>query len=425
MQTDVTQVTPAITHTAAMDYEIRPCTDKEFADFIKTLRWAFGMQPNEEETKRMASVLEVDRTLGAFDGKSMVGTAGVYSFVMTVPGAELPTAGVTVVGVLPSHRRRGILSALMRRQLDDIRARAEPVAILWASEGAIYGRYGYGLASQHASLDVERGKIRWRTPLPKSWSARLLSEEEAIEQLPAIYERVRVATPGMFVRNDTWWKNHRLPDPEHDRDGGGPLFRLVMDIEGEPSAYALYRVHSDWGWDGLPHGKVDVLEAIAPTPDATQVLWSYLFDVDLTDRTTAYSNPVDSPLKFMVHDLRRLRMRVMDALWLRIMDVPGALEGRSYAAESRLTFELVDDFCPWNAGTWVLEAGSSGASVSPTDDKANLRLTAEDLGAVYLGGATVAQLQRAGRIEELTDNAVAVADDLFYTDRAPWCPEIF
>lgn len=408
-----------------MDCEIRPCSDKELTEFVQTLRWAFGKQPKSEETQRIASVIETERTLGAFDDKALVGTAGIYSFVMTVPGGELPTAGVTVVGVLPSHRRKGILTALMRRQLDDIRARGEAVAILWASEGAIYGRFGYGMASQHVALDAERGKIRWRKPLNQPWRARLLSEEDALRELPPIYESARVATPGMFVRNETWWKNHRLPDPEDERGGAGPLFRAVFELDGEAQAYVLYRPHPQWGPEGLPHGKVDVLEAIAPTPEATQAVWSYLFDLDLTDTISGYSNPVDWPLRFMIREMRRLRLRVMDALWLRVVEVAPALEGRSYAAEGRLTFELSDDFCPWNAGTWELEVTRAGARVASTTAPADLRLTAEELGAVYLGGATFAELHRAGRVHELTPNALAVADDLFYTDRAPWCPEIF
>ena len=414
-----------VSHTARMGYELRACSKKEFAAFMRTLQGAFGSEPTENDIARMGRVLEPDRTLGVFDDGAMVATAGAFSFVLTVPGGELPAAGVTVVGVLPSHRRRGIMTSLMQRQLEDIKERGEPLAILWASEGAIYRRFGYGLASQHASIDVERGRARFLASGSAPARTTLVSHDEALDVLPPIYEAVRVQTPGMFARDRTWWDAHRLYDPEEGRNGGGPMFRVVVAGEGDPDAYALYRVHQAWGTDGLPHGKLEVIEALATTARATRALWEYLLGVDLVERVTAFSVPVDFPLKFMLEEMRRLRMRVMDALWLRVVDVPAALQGRSYAAEGRVTFELVDRFSPSNSGTWELEVTRAGARVDAVREASGIRLAAEDLGAVYLGGTSFAELHRAGRVEELTPGALSVADDLFYTDRAPWCPEIF
>ena len=408
-----------------MEYEIRPSTKKEFSSFIRTIQGAFSSEPREHDINRMGRVLEPERTLGVFDDEAMVATAGAFSFVLTVPGAELPAAGVTVVGVLPSHRRRGVLTAMMKRQLDDIARRGEPVAILWASEGSIYRRFGYGLASQHASIEVERGRARFIGSAPPPARTRLVSQDEALDVLPPIYEAVRVQTPGMFARTRTWWDAHRLDDPEEDRDGGGPMFRVVIETEDEPDAYALYRVHLAWGPDGLPNGKLEVIEAIATNPRATRALWEYLFGVDLVGRVSGFSVPVDFPLKHMLEEMRRLRMRMMDALWLRIVDPIGALQGRSYAAEGHLTFELADTFRPDNSGIWELAVSRHRTRVQRTDGTPGIRLGAEDLGSVYLGGTTFAELHRAGRVVEVTPGAVALADDLFYTDRAPWCPEIF
>lgn len=414
-----------MTHTASMDYELRPCTQEELADLIETLRGAFSSGPKDEDTERMSRVLDPERTLGVFDDKTMVATAGAFSFVLTIPGGEIPAAGVSVVGVLPSHRRRGLLRSMMRRQLDDIRDRKEPVAILWASESAIYQRFGYGLASQHASFDIDRDRARFRREQRQNASARLVSREEALDVLPSIYERVRVLTPGMFARDETWWDAHRLFDGEHHRDGAGPMFRVVVDVDSRTEAYALYRVHSSWDDDGLHHGTLDVIEAIATTTDALQALWEYLFGVDLVERVKGFSAPVDFPLKFMLEDMRRLRLRVHDALWLRVVDVTSALEVRTYARPGGIVFELTDDFCPWNEGRWSLEVSSTGPRVQPSTGDPDLRMTVEELGALYLGGTTFAELQRAARVEELTDGAVARADELFTTDRVPWCPEIF
>jgi predicted acetyltransferase len=408
-----------------MDYEMRPVTEKEFPDFMRACETAFSEDIKDEDIERSSRVHQLERTLAVFDEGNVVATAGAYSFVMTVPGGEVPAAGVTFVGVLPSHRRKAILSSMMKRQLEDSRKLEEPVAILWASEGAIYTKFGYGLASLHAAINVERHQTSFRDDSPQVGRARLLTEDEALKVIPDVYERVRIETPGMYARDQTWWENHTLPDPEHWREGAGPMFRAVIEIDGRAEAYTLYRVRSSWGDDGIHDGTLEVIEAMATSPVATRELWGYLFGVDLVDRIKSFTMPVDHPLKFMLKDMRRLRMNVRDSLWLRVVDVAGALEGRSYRAKGKLVFELADAFCPWNAGTWELDVSTEGTRVTRTDAEPGLRMTIEELGAVYLGATTWAELLHAGRIEELQDGAVALADDLFTTDRAPWCPEIF
>ena len=203
------------------------------------------------------------------------------------------------------------------------------------------------------------------------------------------------------------------------------MLRVLVEIDGSPEGYGLYRVKGSWDDDGISAATLDVIEAMATSLEAEHALWSFLFGVDLVTRVKALFVPVDHPLKFMMRDPRHLRLRVRDGLWLRVVDVTGALEARSYAAEGRLIFEIVDDFCPWNAGVWELRASDDGATVRPSNGTPELALTVEDLAATYLGGTTYAQLTRAGRVKELTAGAVDVADRLFRTTRAPWCPEIF
>ena len=408
-----------------MDYELRPCTKDELPDFIRACETAFSEDIKDEDIERVSRVLEPERTLAVFDDGAIVATAGAYSFVMTVPGSEVPTAGVTFVGVLPSHRRKGLLRAMMKKQLEDSRSLEEPLAIMWASEGAIYPRFGYGLAALHASINLDRHMAVFRDELAPTGHARLLSEDEALKVIPDVYERVRIETPGMFARDQAWWEAHRLPDPEHHRGGAGPMFRVSIEIDGRAEAYAFYRVSSSWGDDGVHDGTLEVIEAVATGTVATRELWHFLFGIDLVDRIKSYTLAVDHPLKLMLKEMRGLRMRVRDALWLRVIDVASALEARTYGTTAKLVIELADDFCPWNAGTWELDSRVDGNAVTRTEKEPELRLTAEELGAVYLGGTSWAELLRAGRIEELTVGAVAAADDLFSTDKAPWCPEIF
>ncbi len=407
-----------------MDIEVRTPQPDEVRRFLDTGVKAFSEELRGEDAERDELVLERERMFAAYDGQTMVATAADFGLTLTVPGGELPAAGVTLVGVLPTHRRRGILNQLMRAEIDAIVARGEPLAILWASEESIYGRYGYGIATLRASIEAERDRMRFRGDPEPVGRVRLIDEEEAARVLPPIYERVRRETPGMFARSEAWWRNYRLPDPEHHRHGAGPRYFAVLDLDGVDEAYARYRVKDDWK-DGVSVSSLRVIEAIAASPLADRELWRYLFGVDLVHKIEAWQVPVDHPLFLLVTEPRRLRLRTGDGLWLRIVDVERALAGRSYAAKASVTFELTDSFLAGNAGTWRLEASGGEAQVTRTDSNGELRLDTVDLGSAYLGGFTFSQLARAGRVEELSEGAVERADALFRTASAPWCPEIF
>jgi predicted acetyltransferase len=407
----------------AADITLRAPKAEELKEFFDTCEAAFGYQIRDEDAERWARVTEPERMLWAFDGDAKIGTAGALSFSLTVPGGELPAAGVTAVGVLPSHRRRGLLTRMMRHQLDDVRDRGEPLAILWASEGSIYGRYGYGIATQGSAIDIERDRAHFRDPGQPVGRTRLITLDEARTALPPIYERLRLVTPGMVARSDDWWQTGRLADPEHHRQGGGPLFCAVLEIDGRDEAYALYRFMDNW--DVVPKSKLRIREVMATSPLAMREIWRFLFGVDLIERVEAMALPPDYPLFLMLTEPRRLRMRLGDGLWLRFVDLSAALRARSYASDGAITFELRDAFCPWNEGTWRLEARGTEVNVDKDGGEPELRLDVADLGSTYLGGFSFGELARAGRIQELNEGASERADALFRTPRAPWCPEVF
>src|SRR5262245_48509051 len=405
-----------------MSIEIRQPDDVR--RFLETTWTAFQGELRTEDAERDERVLERERMFAAYDGELLVGTAADHTLTLTVPGAELPTAGVTAVGVLPTHRRRGILNQLMRTELDEIARRGEPLAILWASEAPIYGRYGYGIATVRMSIEADRDYMRFRGDPPPVGQVRLVDEEEAGRIVPPIYERVRRETPGMFARSEAWWREYRLPDPEHYRHGAGPRYFAVLELDGADEAYARYRVKDDWQ-EGITASTLRVIEAVATSPLAHRELWRYLFGVDLVKKIETLLLPVDHPLLLLVTEARHLRPRPSDGLWLRIVDVERALSARTYAADGAVAFELVDAFLPENAGVWRLEASGGEARVSRSDAEPDLRLDVADLGSAYLGGFTFAELARALRVEELAEGALERADDLFRTRSAPWCPEIF
>lgn len=380
----------------------------------------FGSRPDEAWSDRWLTFFGLERMHAAFDGASIVGGAGAFTLALTVPGGVVPAAGISVVGVLPTHRRRGALTAMMRAQLDDVRRRGEPIACLWASEGTIYERFGYGLSVNAMDVVIPRERSAFRGAPSPSGSARVVTTEEALAILPGIYDRVRVRTPGMLTRTPAWWKNRRMLDAPERRGGGGVLEHVVVEIDGKPEAYALYRMHFRLEHDS-PAGKVHVLEAIGTTPDAVRAVLRVLLDIDWTASIHLPVMPVDHPLRLMLEEPRRASFRLYDTLWVRLVDVAAALSARSYASDDAVVLDVRDAFCESNAGRHQV----SRKGVTRTDANADLSLDVSDLGAAYLGGFSFTELAAAGRVTEHRPGALARADSLFRTDRPPFNPEMF
>jgi predicted acetyltransferase len=399
--------------------EIRVAEGDEVRRALAAISHYFGSAgtPPAEHMESVTRVLPEGRMLAAVDGDAIVGGAGAFQFDLTIPGGSVPVAGVTVVGVLPTHRRRGVLRELMRAQLDGVNQRGEPLATLWASEAGIYPRFGYGLASLCGDIEIHRAHSAYARPLEWSGQARLVPLDEAPEPVQDVYDRVAAEIPGMLSRTPEWWRARLLADPEWRRSGRGEKACTVLEVDGRPEAYALYRLN--FSFEGnLSTGVTEVAEAVGSSPAATAAIWRFLLDIDWMERVKAELLPLDHPLLHLVAELNRLRFRVGDGLWVRLVDVGAALAARSYAEDGDVVLAVADGFCPWNDARFALDGSKTTA---PPD----LRLDVDALGSAYLGGFTVGQLARAGRVEELTPGAVERADALFRTGRAPWCSEIF
>lgn len=402
-----------------MAIEIRNPSDEELREAMRVGASAFGDDHKEEDYERHSKMLPLDRFYAAYDGARPVGTTASFGFELTIPGGVLPAAGVTWVAVQPSHRRRGILRQFMQKQLDDVRERGEPLAILWASQAPIYGRFGYGVATVNITIEAQTDRVAFRDDPGRTGQVRLVSFDEALESFPPVYERVRRETPGMFTRTREWWTQYKLADPEHWRNGAGPKFYAELELDGAVEGYALYRIKSNWQ-DGLPNGEVRLLEAVATSSEATRELWRFLFGIDLVTKVEKeYFDPA-SPLFLMLEDPRRLRLRHSDGIWLRLVDVERALRARSYRGDDSIVIEVRDDQMPWNAGRWRV-----GPDVEPTGDPADLALDVRDLASAYLGAFDFHQLADAARVTELTPGALERASTLFRTQRPPHCPEEF
>ena len=405
-----------------MDVEIRRCTSaEEVREAITPIGYYFGHSaPRKDQAERLTRVLPAQRVYAAWEGGRAVGGLGAFPFQLTVPGGRLPAAGVTVAGVLPTHRRRGVLRAMMRALLDACYQQGEPVAYLWATEDTIYGRFGFGLASFTAAIDLARERSAFHAPFADPGRVQLVSLAAAEEFVAEIYEKVAVETPGMFARSSAWWQARTLADPESRRGSGGDLQCAVLENDGRPVAYALYRMNSAFE-QGLQTGVVAVIEAMGDSPEATRAVWRYLLDIDWLARVKARLLPLDHPLLLLLAEPRRLGFSLRDGLWVRLLDVEAAMSARSYQAQGYVVIKVTDEFCPWNAGCW--RVGSD--RVERTDKAPGLQCDISALGSVYLGGFTWTQLARALRVKELVSGTVAQADAIFQARSAPWCPEIF
>ena len=400
-----------------MTIEVRRCAPDEVGRALDGIWHYFGGRAGEEDVARFAPILPPERVLAAVDDAAIVGGGGAYRFETTVPGGKtLPTAGVMAVGVLPTHRRRGALTKLMQRQLADAHERGEPLALLYASEGSIYSRFGYGLASLAGDIELPKEHALLRDGEPIGQARLVDTEEEALDLLPGIYDRVQAETVGMFTRSPDWWRIRRL----HQRPGqSGEQMRVVIELDGRPEAYALYRLSF-----GARHMITDttlhVAEALGTSPRALAAIWRYLLGIDWVARIEANWLPLDHPLFHWLLEPRRMRFTVVEALWLRLVDVGAALAARDFG-EGAIVLDVHDELCPWNEARWRVEHGV----VERTTAGADLRLGVSELGSVYLGGFSFDQLWRAGQLEEVTPSASARADALFRTERQPWCPELF
>lgn len=402
---------------------------EELETFVARGDAAFGLRHDQSELTRRSAGVEVDRCVAVIEGGEIVGTASVISLEVTLPGlTSARAAGVANVGVLPTHRRRGLLVQMMRHQLDEAHARGEPIALLTASEGGIYGRFGFGPATFQATYRIRRGGALRPEPASAAEGSLWLTEPSAAAgTLPEVFEDSRRARPGDVGRPPDWWED-LLADDDRKPDGSGALFCVIRaDPGGTVDGYALYRVDPRGAGDDGAAGLVRVRELCAASRGAYSQLWAFLCDIDLTAALEAPGRPLDEPLRWLLADGRQLRLlSCEDHIWARLVDVGAALEARRFRTSGSLLIEVTDAFCPWNSGTWRLDGGPGGAEAGREDGTGpDLSMEARDLASAYLGGVRLSSLGRAGRVVEHRRGSMDLADAMFSSDPPPFCASSF
>jgi predicted acetyltransferase len=404
---------------------------------LTALAFAVGPRATENYRRQATLVLEPDRVFVVEDGDVLAGTAACFSMAVALPGGgTLPLAGVAEVGVSPVYRRRGILRTLMEAVHDQALDRAEPIAGLTASEGTIYRRFGYGVATRFHSLSIDRrgaaeveslvGDGADPAATGGATGIHLLSEAEARPVLPAVWDRYWRHVPGEVARSAGWWEMLAL-DSEDDRDGASARFIAVHDdASGDPDGFVIYRIKQGWG-SGRPLPHELTVESIAAVDDGiVAALLRFVLGVDLVGTVAWPAAPLDLPFRRRLANPRAVRVtREQDHLWLRPFDIAACLTGRRYAVEGGCVLEVIDPVRPALGGRFRLEGGPDGATCRRTDAEPDMVVGVADLGGALLGGVSWSTLRRAGLVDERTPGAVTRADGMFRPDRAPYCSTDF
>jgi predicted acetyltransferase len=402
---------------------VRPATPDDFPKASALLFGLFHRAHDQEAQDLDRRVWEADRTLVVADGEDVVAHTFAAARDLSVPGAVLPAAHITGVGVAPTHRRRGLLTRLMRRQLRDLHdAGREPLAVLWASEARIYPRFGYGLASTRLDLTINTREVRL-PPATAEGRLRVGAPADLYPELTKVYDTLRPERPGWSSRNDAWWAQV-LADSPGGRGSDTERRVVLHEGEGGVDGYALWRSKGNWTATG-PNAEVHVTEVAAADPVVYAALWRFLLGIDLVRKVTYGFAAVDDPLLYLASDPRQLDTHFSDALWARVVDLPAAFAARRYACDVDVVFEVSDPLLPENTGRWRVAGGPGGATCERTTADADLACDIADLSAAYLGGTSLAALAAAGRVRELRPGTLNPASTAFGWYRQPAAPEVF
>ncbi|MFE9450497.1 GNAT family N-acetyltransferase [Streptomyces sp. NPDC006739] len=409
--------------------DVRAVTEADFEDWHRALSTGFLREPvlSPEELEARRRQFVPGRLLGAFDGDRCVATFRSFTQEITaVGGAAVPADAISNVTVTPTHRRRGLLTRMMNRDLAAAKERGDVVATLIAAEYPIYGRYGFGPATWTTEWTVEVP----RTGLDPRWSGPgdggridLLEGAEVRKIGPELHEKLRRVRPGVVSRDPLWWQVVTGAVRFYD-ERTEPYFATYRSASGEVQGLVSYASDDNWHHK-QPHNTATVKWLIASTPEAERALWHFLCSIDWITSVKSGHRAPDDLLPFFLPDPRAARVTThADWLWVRILDVVRALEARTYDAAGGLVLEVVDRD-GLTGGRFRLEASAEGASCAPTTRSADLTLGVGELGRVWLGDESLTRLAALGLVQEERAGAAREADALLRTSGRPWCPDIF
>lgn len=402
-----------------MALEIRTLRDDEIDPFREATMETFGDDTEGDPTgpARFRALVPTTQAWAAFDSGTIVATAATLDTAIGVPGGgSLAMAGLTMVTVRPTHRRRGLMRALIQAHLDDARTRGLAISGLWASEAAIYGRFGYGVAAFHDAIEIADARALAVAAGRELDEVAWADDSRAREHEPVIYARATANRPGIVRRSEVWWRERRFVESRFHADGASRRRHVLARRGGEPVGYVTYRQRPSIT-DGTFDGKVEIIELVGIDPRAEATLWRFVCAIDLFPHVKWWAAPVDDTLTWIVDDPRRVSRKRLDNLWLRVNHPGVALAARRYPADGTLCFAIDD-------GTWELVVRDGRGQCAKTSRAAELQLGRAALGSLLLGGVSATELARAALVHG-DAAAITMADRLFASVIAPWCAEVF
>lgn len=407
---------------SASAVSISPLNADERPAFVRAVALSFGETLDDDAVAHhIATELgDPTRSLAARTDGRIIGTTTALDFTMTVPLARpVPCAGVTSVAVAPTHRRRGVLTSLMRHQIDDLHAGGTAWAALYASESAIYGRYGYGVGSRALSFRLDDPWWQFADTVEPA-AIDLLDGPGAAGRLTRIYDHVRADTPGMMSVSEEQLRLHLEYDPPGARGSASARHVAALD----DAAFAIYRIKRGWSDTG-PDGTVQVERCMAVDATSLRQMWRFLLNLDLVQHLEAHARPIDDPLPWWLAERRRLRVSYDMPCYVRLVDVGAALAQRGTTGDTAVVVDITDGFCPWNARRWRLEGDGAALHCVPSGEDADVTLDTRELASLSLGGVTPFELARAGLIQEQRAGGLPRLTTLLASHRPPWNPFIF
>jgi predicted acetyltransferase len=406
--------------------EIRRVRDDELPGFVETMSTAFLERPDVDKvTEQVRPLWDLERTWAAFDEGRMCGTFRSFATELTVPGGtQLPAGGVSAVTVLPPHRRRGILRAMVAAEHGAMRERGEAVGLLYASEYPIYGRFGYGPACQESAwtLDVKATSFHGS---PAGTSEIVKASPDAAAEMKGVFEAWRVRQAGEIRRRDYKWEY----DLGLRESVWGPTWKGFVAIHrnetGSADAYARYHVEEKWE-QRQPRNTMIVDELHALTDNAYASTWRFLAGIDWVARIKAERRSPAERLPWLLTNARAADMsEVGDGMWVRLFDVPRALEARTYEREGQLVLEVVDEEAPEGRSRLQLDASPTGTTCKPTERSPDLTLDVAALSTAYMGGVRLRDAVASSSVDEHRAGALSEVDALLRMRDEPWSSTFF
>ena len=398
-----------------MPIEYRPINETQLTAFFTAEAAGYTFPFSHDDQEAFRNTFDFERSLAAFDGRQIVGGACYFDMDLSVPGGSVPSGPVTYVFVRPTHRRQGIATEMMRRQLTQMHEEGIVLGALHAAESSIYSRFGYGSAAPTEVIEIEKTHASFARPVKPEGRFRILDDREAMIHFPRIYEHYREITPGLLSRSQPWWQL-RLRKPGQ-KEGSPGWYKVVYERDSQNRGYVIYNADLNWQ-NAIPQSKLNVIEMAATDEEAYAAVWSYLLNIDLIKEISAYAG-LNPPLWWMLADPRRLSRRTRDGLWVRILDTVAALSERKYAADGTVTFEVDDNFCPWNTGTYRVESNDGESACERVDGPGDIAISPSALASCYLGANDFHTLAVAGLAEERTPGAIGRASSMFRWSVSP------